>query len=168
MSVYVDMIRPVSTSRRWTHPEAAHLLADTIEELHAFAASIKLAKCWYSRGSTPHYDVNRTMWEKAIAAGAIQLDRKQTVALIHRLRGEKTIEQALADERLPVHIAQRVDAYECARSTVARNKARGAQGNNVTPVAAKTPRTDTIPIAPDVQRRSKHERLMAALGKAAS
>lgn len=156
MTVYVDMIRAVSTSRRWAHPEAAHLLADSIDELHAFAQRMRLARCWYSRGSTPHYDVNREQWLKAIRLGAIQLDRKQTVALIHRLRGEKTIEQALADERVPLHIHQRVDAFENARSSKA-SKAKAA------PVEPKKPTTTKI--APSVRKRSKFEIAAKALGE---
>jgi hypothetical protein len=64
-----------------------HLLADTPEELHAMADRIGMPRKWYQReASTPHYDISKAMRAEAIAAGAIEVDRRGLVAVIRRIR----------------------------------------------------------------------------------
>lgn len=50
-----------------------HLLADSVAELHAFAARLGVARCWYerSRRGVPHYDVTADQRRAALAAGAV-------------------------------------------------------------------------------------------------
>ena len=49
----------------------AHMTADSIPELHAFAATINVKRCWWHSGSKyPHYDVNATKRLLAIDQGA--------------------------------------------------------------------------------------------------
>lgn len=57
----------------WTG--GGHLQADSLDELHAFAASIGLRRSWFqTRPGRPwndHYDLTRTRRDAAILAGAI-------------------------------------------------------------------------------------------------
>lgn len=87
MSVYVDRLRPVPTSRAWRWPEAAHLLADSVEELHAFAESIGLLREWYQPRSFPHYDLAPSRWRRAVKAGARVIGRREVVSIMRRFRG---------------------------------------------------------------------------------
>jgi hypothetical protein len=76
-----------------------HMLADTLDELHAMADRIGASRGWFqvSNSGVPHYDIPwgngigtgpaRREW--AIAAGAVVIDRRQTVVLMRRLRGER-------------------------------------------------------------------------------
>jgi hypothetical protein len=82
MSVYVD--QPV---HRFRHMLMCHMLADSPEELHAMADRIGMARKWYQRdASTPHYDVPSEKRAAAIAAGAVEVDRRGMVAVIRRIR----------------------------------------------------------------------------------
>jgi Protein of unknown function (DUF4031) len=82
MSVYVD--QPV---HRFRHMLMCHMLADTPEELHEMADRIGMARKWYQRdASTPHYDLSKEKRAAAIAAGAIEVDRRGMVAVIRRIR----------------------------------------------------------------------------------
>jgi hypothetical protein len=82
MSVYVD--QPI---HRFRNRLMCHMLADTPEELHAMADRIGMARRWYQReASTPHYDISKEMRAAAIAAGAIEVDRRGLVAVIRRIR----------------------------------------------------------------------------------
>jgi hypothetical protein len=82
MSVYVD-----AGGHRYGRMIMCHMLADTPDELHAMADKIGVARRWYQRdASTPHYDVCMSMRALAVAAGAIEVDRRGTVAVIKRIR----------------------------------------------------------------------------------
>jgi hypothetical protein len=70
MPVYID-----TPTNGWSH-----MIADSIEELHNFAKSIGIKKCWYQnkRGKNqPHYDVRESKYSEAINQGAIQITRKE-------------------------------------------------------------------------------------------
>jgi hypothetical protein len=82
MPVYVDQAR-----NRFGRMIMSHMLADSLEELHAMADRIGLRRAWFQPRSTPHYDVS---WEKralAVLSGAKEIDRRQVVELIHAWRG---------------------------------------------------------------------------------
>lgn len=54
--------------------------ADSVAELHAFAASIGIARCWFHRGAKiPHYDVTTAQRNAAMRAGAIAVTPRQFV-----------------------------------------------------------------------------------------
>lgn len=64
-----------------------HLVADTIPNLHSFAQSIGLKKCWFQnkRGKhQPHYDVKGAMIDKAIKAGAAQVNSRAIVEFLRQ------------------------------------------------------------------------------------
>lgn len=71
MAVYVDNAVFRWRGRRW-----AHLLADEVDELHAFAARLGLARARFQdRRSGAHYDIDGALRERALALGAIPVSR---------------------------------------------------------------------------------------------
>lgn len=67
-----------------------HMLSPDLDELHAMAAKLGLKREWFQGdASTPHYDVNLTVRAKALELGAVEIDRRQTVALIKQIRAER-------------------------------------------------------------------------------
>lgn len=71
MSVYVDDAVTLWRGTRW-----AHLMADTLEELHAFAARLGMPRrAFQNKTSGAHYDVTADMREQAIALGAVPISR---------------------------------------------------------------------------------------------
>ncbi|NLA68261.1 MAG: DUF4031 domain-containing protein [Gammaproteobacteria bacterium] len=86
MAVYVDDAVTLWRGRRW-----AHLMADTLDELHAFAASLGMPRhAFQDRTSGAHYDVTAELRERAIALGAVPIsrhrDREQMRAVIANAR----------------------------------------------------------------------------------
>lgn len=90
MAVYVD--EPVW---EWRGRLWCHLLADSDEELHAFAAALGLRRAWFQeRKAAPwkaHYDIPRELRAEAVAAGAVEIDLRRVAAHIKarrdRMRG---------------------------------------------------------------------------------
>lgn len=71
--VYVDDFRVSTTFGRYRNARMSHMTADTIEELHEFAAKLGLQRSWYQESWRPeacHYDVTDTKRAEAIALGA--------------------------------------------------------------------------------------------------
>jgi hypothetical protein len=71
MALWVDAaIHKTSGKGRVKH---CHLLADTPEELHAFAEKAGIKRFWFhrSRKGVPHYDLNPENRLKAIRSGAV-------------------------------------------------------------------------------------------------
>lgn len=85
MAVYVDNAR-----NAFGRMIMCHMIADTLDELHAMASGIGLKREWFQPGSTPHYDV--CLWRRtlAIKAGAIEVSRREIVEIIRRLRSGVT------------------------------------------------------------------------------
>lgn len=76
MAVYVDdafCSEDPDAWGRWTG--GGHLQADTVEELHAFAARLGLRREWFQQRSgrpePDHYDVMRAKRDRAIRLGAV-------------------------------------------------------------------------------------------------
>lgn len=71
MTVYVDDAVSLWRGQRW-----AHLMADTLDELHAFAERLGLPRhAFQNRTSGAHYDVPAMLRERAIALGAQPISR---------------------------------------------------------------------------------------------
>ncbi|HEY4003454.1 MAG TPA: DUF4031 domain-containing protein [Candidatus Xenobia bacterium] len=65
------------------------MLADTIDELHDMADRIGMPRRAFQNrpGGTPHYDIT---WERralAVESGAVEIGRRQVVAIIRQYRG---------------------------------------------------------------------------------
>lgn len=81
MTVYVDEIRRWPTKIRCFKAGGCHLMADTLEELHAFAAQLGLRRSWFQPRSSPHYDLTPSRREAALALGAVFVPaREQAIA----------------------------------------------------------------------------------------
>ncbi|MFM0042140.1 DUF4031 domain-containing protein [Paraburkholderia sediminicola] len=84
MTVYVDHSR-----LSWRGSSWCHLVADSVAELHAFAAELGLRKEWFQdRTMYPHYDVTLSVQRRALALGAQVGDKRTIVACAKRLRVE--------------------------------------------------------------------------------
>ena len=79
--VYVDKAR-----NRFRGMIMCHMLADSVDELHAFAERIGMKREWYQPVSTPHYDLSLTKRLEAISKGAIEIDNKKVVEIVKKYR----------------------------------------------------------------------------------
>ena len=81
MAVYVDDAVTLWRGRRW-----AHLMADTLDELHAMAAAIGLPRrAFQDKTSGAHYDVDADMREAALRLGALAISRHVDRTLVRRV-----------------------------------------------------------------------------------
>ncbi|MDO5505429.1 MAG: DUF4031 domain-containing protein [Pseudoxanthomonas suwonensis] len=81
MTVYVDDAVWPWRGRRW-----AHLMADTLEELHAFATLLGLPRrAFQDRHSGAHYDIDTALREHAITLGAVPISRHRDRELVKRV-----------------------------------------------------------------------------------
>lgn len=67
---------------------SCHMIADTLEELHAMADRIGLKREWFQERSFPHYDLIASRRERAIRAGAVPLTMRGFVLRMRDLRGD--------------------------------------------------------------------------------
>ena len=99
MTVYVDdAVHPFGRM------VMAHMVADTLAELHTMAERLGLKRDWFqckAVGSlvdekvTPHYDVSTTVRAKAIAAGAVAVDSRYIIRLARECRPGWEVELGL-------------------------------------------------------------------------
>lgn len=79
-----------------------HMVADTLDELHAMADKIGIRREWFQENSSlPHYDVSLSRRTIAVQFGAIEIDRYRLVELIRKHRKESGL------------IAQAASTSEC-------------------------------------------------------
>ena len=75
--VYVDDAEVLKYGRGWFH-----LAADSIEELHAFAAGIRVPVRAFHRGARhPHYDITEAQRLRALCDGALPVKARDIVRL---------------------------------------------------------------------------------------
>ena len=73
MAVYVDNAIFPWRGRRW-----AHLMADELDELHAFAARLGIPRYKFQdKSSGAHYDIDAAMRTTALRLGAIPVSRTE-------------------------------------------------------------------------------------------
>lgn len=64
-----------------------HMLADTVEELHAMAEIIGIERKWFQdKAFFPHYDICKSKRALAVQAGAIEVNRRGLYEIMKRLR----------------------------------------------------------------------------------
>lgn len=80
MAVYVDDAR----NPLW-RMLMCHMLADTEAELHAMAASIKVARKHFQRD---HYDICQAKRALAVTFGAVQITQRQAVKVRRAYRAK--------------------------------------------------------------------------------
>jgi hypothetical protein len=81
MPVYVDQ-----AENGFGRMKMCHMIADTLEELHAMAERIGMRREWFQPKSFPHYDVAKGRRQQAISLGAIVCDRRTFVGHLRRIR----------------------------------------------------------------------------------
>lgn len=91
MAVYVDELRTCIPNQNWQWTKSCHMVADSIDELHAFATALGLKRSWFqcpASGKTriAHYDLTQGKRSEAIALGATVIDRRE---FVRRLRASK-------------------------------------------------------------------------------
>jgi hypothetical protein len=90
MTVYLDDWRQPARlgplDDRWSH-----LVADTDEELHAFAARLGMQRSWFQanarRPHQAHYDVPDRLRPEALALGAVAVTWRQVGRMMRARRG---------------------------------------------------------------------------------
>ena len=88
MPVYVDSERiPYGRMRM------SHMIADTLDELHAMADCLGLQRKWFQEGppkhTLPHYDICDSFRLRALSMGAVSIGRRELVDFIKRSRSAK-------------------------------------------------------------------------------
>lgn len=88
MSIYVDNSKVAFKGREW-----CHMMADTLQELHYFAAKMGVdPRLFHRSASYPHYDITIQMRETMISHGAIIADRRTIIACGKKLKIELALE----------------------------------------------------------------------------
>lgn len=77
MTVYVDDMYKVPMGQ-FGRMKMSHMIADTEDELHAFAARIGIARKWYQGN---HYDISKGKRDLAIRLGARAISLRQLAAM---------------------------------------------------------------------------------------
>lgn len=120
MRIYVD-----EAIHRWRGQLWCHMFSPDIEALHVFARSIGMKRAWFQdpltmpKVSWPHYDINVSRRQIAVARGAVPVGRHQTVAMskvvvnaYHGLNGtEHEIDPLAMHRRLNSAMLPRVEAW---------------------------------------------------------
>lgn len=85
MAAYVDTVKI-----KWRNKIWCHLVADSLDELHAFAREIGLKREWFqASASYPHYDITLKTRSIAISKGANIGTRKQIMKCAYKLKEEQ-------------------------------------------------------------------------------
>ena len=66
-----------------------HLMADTLEELHAMAERVGMKRHWFQDKSLPHYDICKSKRVLAVRFGALEVSREQTAGIMREWRERK-------------------------------------------------------------------------------
>jgi hypothetical protein len=92
LTVYVDNAFEVGDWGRWTG--GGHLQADSVDELHEFAARLGLRRGWFQskpgRPENDHYDLSRTGRQRALELGAVDEGRAAGARRRQAIRRERT------------------------------------------------------------------------------
>ena len=89
MAVYVDALQVWPNDRGIFLAGSCHLAADTLDELHEFAARLGMRRSWFQpgRGRHPHYDLVKSRRDRAVRLGAIEVSGRDLV-LVWRAQRE--------------------------------------------------------------------------------
>ena len=92
MTVYVDF--PIWARAGVKNPRTlyAHMVANSLKELHEFAITIGVKKHFFHKSpSAHHYDITEKQYEAAMKAGAQQVTSKELLKIGKKATQEKLI-----------------------------------------------------------------------------
>ena len=81
MPVYVDYAR-----NKYGRMIMCHMIADSLEELHAMARAVGMRKEWFQDDGFPHYDLSLTRRKLAVAHGALEVGRRKLHAVMKKYK----------------------------------------------------------------------------------
>ncbi|MFP6812127.1 MAG: DUF4031 domain-containing protein [Moraxella sp.] len=88
--IYIDNALISFNNQLW-----CHMMADSLDELHGFAAYLGIGSNWFHKdASYPHYDITVQTRENAICLGAVVVGRKQIIECGKKLKKELQSSQA--------------------------------------------------------------------------
>lgn len=88
MAVYVDALRPCIPNNHWKWNHSCHLIADSDEELHKFAAQLWLKREWFQSKNLRHYDLTASKRYVAVnVLGAKEISDADFIAFFHKQLG---------------------------------------------------------------------------------
>lgn len=80
MAIYVDRLESWGWKMRGRVVQSCHMFCDSadLKELHAFAERIGMKRAWFQdHRVAPHYDLTPARRARAVALGAIEVDRRR-------------------------------------------------------------------------------------------
>lgn len=87
MPVYVDSLIDHPPREHLRFSRWCHMVADTLEELHAMADLIGQRREWFQdRHEVPHYDLPPGQRQLAVENGAIEITRRELAIWIRKRR----------------------------------------------------------------------------------
>lgn len=91
MTIYVDGMVSNGWRMRGNAIKNCHMFSDSedLAELHAFAKRIGMRREWFQDKRVPHYDLTVSRRRLAVAAGAVEVDRRQAVDLWARIQARR-------------------------------------------------------------------------------
>lgn len=89
MSVFVDPLLPRGWKMRGRAIKSSHLFTDgDLAELHELAQCIGLRREWFQQHPRlPHYDVTPSRRAAAVAAGAREVDSRESIRIMRARTG---------------------------------------------------------------------------------
>ena len=91
MAVYVD-----AAVNPFGRMVMCHMLADSLDELHSMADKLGLKRKWFQhtgKKKTPHYDLCKAVRAKAVALGAVEIDRRKAAELMEWWRVKQMLDE---------------------------------------------------------------------------
>jgi hypothetical protein len=73
-----------------------HMVADSLEELHAMADRVGIRRQWFQDTRHPHYDISKGKRQLAILAGAMETDERGILEVSMTSRERKWLAELLA------------------------------------------------------------------------
>ena len=74
-----------------------HMIADSLEELHAMADKIGIQRKWFQSNSRfPHYDICAAKRRLAVKEGAIESSLREMVTVMKRFRLQEIEQETLS------------------------------------------------------------------------